>query len=431
MTRQVILNANVLDFGQTTSARAFSGLPAARLVDVDYYVEQARTAERGTLDALFLADRPAIDGDPRSRAGGAGTGRALEPTAILTAIAEATENLGLIATMSTTYNDPVELADRLLALDHVSGGRAAWNAVTTYSAQAADNFGQAEAPDRTTRYRRADEFVDVVLGLWRGAAHGSHLDHDGEFFTVSGGLPLPGSAQAHPLLVQAGGSPQGRELAGRAADGVFTAELTLDAGIEHYELVKNTAVRYGRSRSDVAILPGLITVVGSTHAEAEDRLARTRELLPRDHETKRLSGMLGYDLSGLALDDPFPSDALADLADPQAFAASLAFRESLVRALAKRPYTFREVLDEFGNGGHRRIVGSPEEIADTIEEWFTAGAADGFNLMPDAFPSGLDDFVDHVVPELRRRGLFRYEYEEPTLRARWGVEPIQSEHRVA
>lgn len=418
MTRRLILNVNVLDFGQTISARDFSGLPAGRLVDVDYYVEQARTAERGTLDALFLADGPALQGDPRGRGG-----RALEPSLILTAVAEATSHLGVIGTLSTTYNDPVELAERLLALDHVSGGRTAWNAVTTYSPPAAANFGLPGQPDRATRYRRADEFVDVVQSLWRGAVAGTDLHHHGEFFTVDGRLPLGGSPQGHPLLLQSGGSPQGRELAGRAADGVFSAELELSAGLEHYELVKQAAIEHGRNPAEVAILPGLITVVGSTHAEAEERLARTRELLPRDHEIGRLSGMLGYDLRGAALDDPFPLDALAELADPQAFAASLGFRESLVRALGSRPYTLREVLDEFGNGGHRRIVGSPEEIADTIEEWFRAGAADGFNLMPDAFPSGLDDFVDHVVPVLRARNLFRYEYAESTLRDRWAGVP--------
>ncbi|MYU11098.1 NtaA/DmoA family FMN-dependent monooxygenase [Streptomyces sp. SID8361] len=425
MTRRLILNVNVLDFGQTISARDFSGLPAARVADVDYYVEQAKAAERGTLDALFLADGPALQGDPRGRGG-----RALEPSLILTAIAEATDHLGVIGTLSTTYNDPVELADRLLALDHVSGGRAAWNAVTTYSPPAADNFGLPGRPDRATRYRRADEFVDVVLGLWQAAVDGVDPHHDGEFFHIHGRLPLGASPQGHPLLLQAGGSPQGRELAGRAANGVFTAELTLDAGIEHYELVKKAAVRHGRSRGDLAVLPGLITVVGSTHAEAEERLTRTRELLPRDHETVRLSGMLGYDLRGVGLDDPFPQDALGELADPQAFTASLGFRESLVRALSKRPYTFREVLDEFGNGGHRRVVGSPEEIADTIQEWFEAGAADGFNLMPDAFPSGLDDFVDQVVPVLRKRGLFRHEYEEKTLRGRWGFGEPKAAHQA-
>jgi FMN-dependent oxidoreductase (nitrilotriacetate monooxygenase family) len=419
MTRHVILNVNVLDFGQAVSAREFSGLPPARVTEAEYYVEQARIAERGTLDAFFLADGPALQGDPRGRGG-----RALEPSLILTAVAGATSHLGVIGTLSTTYNDPVELADRILALDHVSGGRAAWNAVTTYSAAAAANFGRSGQPDRGTRYRRAGEFVDVVLCLWQAAVSGSGLHHDGEFFSVDGRLPLGASPQGHPLVVQAGGSPQGRALAGRTANGVFTAELTLDAGLEHYELVKQEAVSSGRSRAEVAILPGLITVLGSTHAEAQERLARIRELLPRDHETIRLSGILGYDLRGVGLDDPFPDDALGELADPQAFGASLGFRESLVQGLRKRPYTFREALDEFGSGGHRRIVGSPEEVAGTIEEWFRAGAADGFNLMPDVFPSGLEDFVDHVVPLLRKRGLFRREYAETTLRERWGLAPI-------
>jgi FMN-dependent oxidoreductase (nitrilotriacetate monooxygenase family) len=419
MSRTVILNVNVLDFGQSGSAREFSGLPAARVTEAEYYAEQARIAERGTLDALFLADGPALQGDPRGQGA-----RALEPSLILTAVAEATTHLGIIGTLSTTYNDPVELADRLLTLDQISGGRAAWNAVTTYNQAAAANFGLPGQIDRETRYRRADEFVDVVLGLWRAAAAGSELRHDGEFFSVNGRLPLGGSRQGHPLLVQAGGSPQGRALAGRTANGVFTAELTLDAGVEHYELVKREAVRHGRDRSEVAILPGLITVIGSTHAEAEERLARSRALLPRDHETGRLSARLGYDLRGVGLDDPLPPAALRELDAPQAFGASLGFRESLVRALRMRPYTLREALDAFGSGGHRRIVGSPEEVADTIEHWFRTGAADGFNLMPDVFPSGLEDFVDHVVPLLRERGLFRREYAETTLRERWGLVPV-------
>ncbi|HVT70056.1 MAG TPA: NtaA/DmoA family FMN-dependent monooxygenase [Trebonia sp.] len=419
MSRTVILNVNVLDFGQSGSARLFSGLPAARVTEAEHYAEQARIAERGTLDALFLADGPALAGDPRG--GGA---RALEPSLILTAVAEATTHLGVIGTLSTTYNDPVELAERLLTLDHVSGGRAAWNAVTTYNQAAAANFGLPGQVDRGTRYRRADEFVDVVLRLWRSAADNSELRHDGEFFSVHGRLPLGASPQGHPLLVQAGGSPQGRALAGRTANGVFTAELTLDAGLEHYEQVKREAERYGRDRSQVAILPGLITVIGSTHAEAEARLARSRELLPRDYETGRLGARLGYDLSGLGLDDPVPAEAVRELENPQAFGGSLGFRESLVRALRERPYTLREALDAFGSGGHRRIVGSPEEVADTIEHWFRAGAADGFNLMPDVFPSGLEDFVDQVVPLLRARGLFRREYGETTLRERWGPAPV-------
>ncbi len=416
MTQHVILNVNVLDFGQAVSARDFSGLPPSTVTDVDHYVDIARTAERGTLDAFFLADTPSHPHDPRFR----GT-RALEPTVILAAVAEATTHLGLIGTLSTTYNDPVELAERFLALDHLSGGRAAWNAVTSFSPSAAESFGLTNHPDRQTRYRRADEFVDTVVALWQAAAEGGTVSRRGEFFTVDGRLPHGGSPQSHPLIVQAGGSPQGRTLAGRTADGVFSAELTLRAGIEHLDLVKDAAVAHGRDRSSVAILPGLVTVIGSTHDEAARRLDRLRSLLPGDHERQRLSETLGFDLSGHALDDPLPAEAYGDLADVQGFTFSLGFRESLVRALRQRPFTLREALAEFGSGGHRRIVGTPEDVADTIEEWFRAGAADGFNVMPDVLPDGLDAFVDHVVPILRQRGLFRHEYDEVTLRDRWSI----------
>ncbi|MCX4092069.1 NtaA/DmoA family FMN-dependent monooxygenase [Nocardia sp. alder85J] len=423
----VILNINVLDLGISPVAWQLSGLPKTAVTTGDYFAEIGRIAERGTLDAFFLADNPAIREDPLVRPGG----RALEPTAILATVAAATSRIGLIGTLSTTFNDPVELAARFLSLDQLSGGRAAWNAVTTYNPAAGGNFGLAANPDRASRYRRADEFVDVVLALWRAAIDGREIGHHGEFFDVRGRLPLDGSTQGHPLIVQAGGSPQGRDLAGRTANAVFTAEWTLPAGLEHYEQVKQVAVRHGRPRGDVAILPGLITVIGSTEAEAAERYRTARELQGIEQELGILGTQLARDLRGYPVDEPFPQEVLADLDDPNAFTASLGFRESLVRAirdrLADRPgYTLRDTVLEFGAGGHRRIIGTPEQVADTIEEWFRAGAADGFNLMPDAFPSGLEIFVDEVVPILRRRGLFRHEYAETTLRERYGVGPAQA-----
>ncbi len=417
-SRQLILNVNVLDFGHAGEACKFSRLPPTLVTSADYYAQMGRIAERGMLDGFFLADSPSLARDPRGRGS-----RALEPSVILTAVAEATTYLGVIGTLSTTYNDPVELAERILTLDHVSGGRAAWNAVTTYSPAVSPNFGLTANPERTARYRRANEFVDVVIGLWESAVTGVELHHHGEFFDVDGHLLLGASPQGHPLIVQAGGSPQGRDLAGRTANGVFTAEITLEAATEHYELVKSVAVAHGRRREDVAILPGLVTILGSTHAEARAREARLRELAPDDYELSSLSSRIGYDFSKLDLDDKIPSEAIGDLPDPQTFKASLGFRESAVRALRTRSYTVREALAEFGNSTHKRFVGTPEEAADFMESWFRAGAADGFNLMPDAFPSGLDDFVDQVVPILRARGLFRHEYAETTLRQRWGVTP--------
>ena len=421
--RELILNVNVLNVGIHTGSWQRSSEAATAFADPGYYVRMARIAERGRLDALFLADGPALREHPALR-----PSQALEPSVILASVAAETEHLGLIGTLSSTFNDPVELAHRLLALDDLSGGRLAWNIVTTYSLPAGGNFGLADYPDRPTRYRRAAEFVDVVRALWRDAADpsGRGIDHHGEFFTVVGSLPQGPSPQGYPLLVQAGGSPQGRELAGRVADAVFSAELDLGAGIDHYRYVKDVAVAHGRRRGDVKILPGLITTIGSDRAEAERRYDEQNALLPVGHDLERLSQVLGEDLSAHPLDEPVPARLLGEVADPAKFGASLGFRESVVRLIESRNLTLREAVREFSGAGHRVIVGSPADVADTIERWFLAGAADGFNLMPDVFPDGLEIFVDEVVPLLQRRGVFRTEYTESTLRERFTghVSPI-------
>lgn len=413
---QLILNVNVLNTGIHTGSWQRTSEPPTAFADPGYYVRMARIAERGTLDALFLADGPALRDHPALR-----PSQALEPSVILAAVAAETEYLGIIGTLSSTFNDPVELAHRLLALDELSGGRFAWNVVTTYSLPAGANFGVADYPDRHTRYRRAAEFVDVVRALWRDAADLGRrgISHQGEFFTVVGSLPQGPSAQGYPLLVQAGGSPQGRDLAGRVADAVFSAELDVDAGIDHYRYVKDVAVAHGRRRHDVKILPGLITTIGSTRAEADRRFEEQNALLPPGQDLERLSQVLGEDLSDHDLDAPVPGHLLGEVSDPAAFAASLGFRESVVRLIESRSLTLREAVREFSGAGHRVVVGTPVEVADTIEAWFRAGAADGFNLMPDVFPDGLEVFVDEVVPILRARGLFRREYTESTLRERF------------
>lgn len=425
--RHVILNVNVLNVGIHTGSWRLTSEPPTSFADPGYYERMGRIAERGKLDALFLADGPALREHPALR-----PSQALEPSVILASVASATERLGLIGTLSSTFNDPVELAHRLLSLDRLSGGRLGWNVVTTYSVPAGGNFGLADYPDRPTRYRRAAEFVDVVQALWRDAADtgGRGIDHQGEFFTVVGALPQDQSPQGYPLLVQAGGSPQGRELAGRAADAVFSAELDLDAGIEHYRHVKDVAVAHGRRRDDVKILPGLITTIGNSPAEAQQRYERQNALLPAGHDLDRLSQTMGEDLSGLPLDEPLPARLLGEVSDPATFGASLGFRESVVRLARNRRLTLRQTLVEFSGSGHRVIVGTPVEVADTIEGWFRAGAADGFNLMPDVFPDGLEIFVDEVVPLLQARGLFRTDYAESTLRERFTGHRLPA-HRVS
>lgn len=419
--RHVILNVNVLDVGITHDAWRHNSLDKLAFVDTEYFRRIGRIAERGTLDAFFLADGPGIREDPRFK-----PSRSLEPTIILAAVASATEKLGLIGTLSTTFNDPWELAHRVASLDYVSGGRVGWNVVTTDSAEVAGNFGLSELPDRDTRYRRAGEFVDVVTDLWRSGYSGRSVLHRGEFFDIHGSLGVPPSAQGYPILVQAGGSPAGRELAGRTANAVFSAELTLAAGIDHYNEVKSVAVREGRNPDHVRILPGLITVIGSTEAEAHSRYEESTAAAPDDFPLARLAGTLGIDPTAIDLDAPLPQHVLETPPDPAHFTASLGFRESVVRLAEEGHYTARELIGRLAGGaGHRRIVGTPEQVADTIEQWFRAGAADGFNLMPDRFPDGLEAFADHVVPLLRRRGLFRHEYEDRTLRGRLGI-PIDA-----
>ena len=413
----VILNVNVLDVGITHDAWRSADLHPLAFVDTEYFAEVGRIAERGTLDAFFLADGPGLREDPRHK-----PGRALEPTTILGAVAAATDNIGLIGTLSTTFNDPWELAYRIASLDYVSGGRAAWNVVTTYAEDIAGNFGLTELPDRNTRYRRAAEFVDAVNDLWASARTGTATRFDGEFFTIAGQLPVPPSAQGQPLLVQAGGSPAGRELAGRQAHAVFSAELSLQAGIAHSQHVKSVATRSGRNPEHVRILPGLITVIGSTEAQARARDEESASQTPSGHAAARFSATLGIDLNSIDLDAPLPKSVIDGPVDPSLFTGSLGFRESVIRLAADEQLTVRRLLGRLGGGfGHRKIVGSPEQVADTIGHWWNSGAADGFNLMPDRFPDGLEIFVDEVVPILRRRGLFRHEYEAPTLRGRFGI----------
>lgn len=412
--QSLILNVNVLDVGSAT--RAWTQDPKAPwgFIDPEHYVQAARIAERGTLDALFLADVPALREDPSLQ-----PARGLEPTTVLAAAAAATERIGLIGTLSTSFNDPVELAVRLLSLDHASGGRAAWNVVTTYSPAAAANFGLGQLPDRERRYRRAHEFVDVVLGLWESACTGKPFTHRGELFTVDTTLRVPPSAQGYPALVQAGGSPEGCDLAGRTAHAVFSAELTLTKAVEHYRYLKQIAQAAGREPRSIKILPGLTTTIGSTEREAISRYAALT-LDGEDAATaRRLESALGVDLRELDLDRPLPTAILKAESDLQSFAGSVGFRESVVGLARERTnLTVRGLLREMHGGGHRAVIGTPEQVADTIEEWFRCGAADGFNIRPDAVPSGLTTFVEEVVPILRRRGLFRHEYAESTYRER-------------
>ncbi|GGO22753.1 nitrilotriacetate monooxygenase component A [Microbispora rosea subsp. aerata] len=412
-TGHVILGVNVLVLGYLPAAWQSRRLHQDSFVDADYWKRIGRVAERATLDAVFLADAPAL-GNPSYDAN---AGR-LEPTVNWSHVAAATERIGLIATASTTLNDPFDLAQRLLSFDYLSGGRAGWNIVTTREGAAARNFGLPEVPARDDRYDRAAEFVDLVLALWESARTGEEVRHHGEFFDLEGRLRVPPSKQGHPVLLQAGGSPKGRVLAGRRAEGVFAAELTKEGAIKHYREVKRHAIEAGRSPDSVKILPGLLLSLGSTEEEARRRSDELHDLGPASYSVQWLSQAIGYDVSTLDLDEKFPEEVLAAIVDPASSGGSIGFRQSIYEQIRKTDPTVREYLRQtrYTGSGHSGFVGTPEQLVDHIEDWYRSGAVDGFNLQPDLLADGLEVIADEVVPLLRKRGLFRHEYTTDTLR---------------
>ncbi|SNS66472.1 LLM class flavin-dependent oxidoreductase [Rhodococcoides kyotonense] len=444
MPREVHLNVNILNSGVFGGAWRYPGTDPFASFDIAHYVSIARKAEAAKLDAVFLADGPVLGEDVRHR-----PFNSLEPTVVLAAIAAATTHVGLIGTLSSSYNDPYDVARRLATLDVLSKGRSGFNVVTTAGAAAARNFGLDGEPDHGDRYRCAAEFVDVVRTLWNswepdalvGDKATQHFvdttkihdaDFVGEHFSVAGALNVPRSPQGEPVLVQAGASKDGRALAAQVGEVIFTASQTIEEAREYYQDVKRRAAALGRDPSQVVILPGLSTVVGSTEKEARERRDLLDELLPPGYALRRLAGQLGVPVEALALDEQLPWDLLKD---PDEAGGSQTFYR-IALGLARREHlTVRQLLRRFGGGaGHRIVTGTPEQIADSIVEWVDAGVADGFNVMPDVLPSGFDDFADHVVPELQRRGRFRTEYTGSMLRENLGLRTpsfVRDSQRVA
>ncbi|MGA1835500.1 NtaA/DmoA family FMN-dependent monooxygenase [Herbiconiux sp. 11R-BC] len=410
--RHLLLAVNLQGFGQRPAAWQVQDVAATELLDDRFYGRLGAVAERGHLDAVFFADHPSFS-DPNPRPLGLA-----EPFVAAAAIAGATDRLGVVVSASTTYNDPVELADRVLGLDLVSGGRAGWNVVTTYDPAVSGNFGLSENPDRSARYRRAGEFVDLVDAHWRSALTGEPYRHAGEFFAAEGASDAPASPQGRPFVFQAGGSPQGRDLAARVADGVFSVELTASGALRHAEEVRQAAGRFGRAAHDVAILPGLSLVLGSTEHEARRLYDDLEARVPEPSGLGALSGVLGADARLLDLDAPIPAELLQPLSATTSHTSSLGYRETFLDWVAGRNTTVREVLRDFGGYGSRIVIGTPQQVADDIEQWFDGGLADGFNLMLDRFPAGLELFVDEVVPLLQAKGIARTHPGERTLRGR-------------
>ncbi|MFC0038286.1 LLM class flavin-dependent oxidoreductase [Actinomadura rayongensis] len=422
------LNAFLMPAGHHDAAWRHPSSGADRATDIAYYQELTRTAERGFLDSVFFADGVAIRPAPAANVAGG-----LEPLTLLAALAVVTERVGLIATASTTFYEPYTLARAFASLDHISGGRAGWNIVTSGTEAEARNFNRDTHLDHAVRYRRAAEFVDVATALWESwepdaivfdRAAGVYADpakihdvgHTGEHFRVRGPLNVPRSPQGRPLLVQAGSSEDGRAFAARHAEAIFTAQQTLADGQAFYRDVKARAARHGR---DPKILPGICPVLGSTEEEAQRLADSLTELQVLDYGLEQLSGMLNVDLSGYPLDGPLP-----DVLPSEDQINGNKSRFTLVARLARsEKLTIREIIARLGGGrGHRVFAGTPEQVADELEEWHRGGAADGFNIMPPVLPTGLEDFVDHVVPLLQKRGLFRHEYESTTLRGHYGLD---------
>jgi len=432
MRRQLHLNLFIHGRGHHEASWRHPASSPLPLTDIRYYQDLAQRAEAALFDSVFLADQLALGGDvaraPRTW---------LEPITVLAAMAVATSRVGLIATASTTYTEPFNLARQFASIDHISSGRAAWNIVTSWLAAAAENYGGAGQVSHADRYARGEEFMAVVKALWDSWAADAVVDnratgvyargdriraieHRGDFYTVAGPLNLPRCPQGRPVLVQAGSSTTGRRFAARHADAVFTAHMAKATAQEFYADLKSLAAAEGRLPEQMLILPGLSPMIAATEAEAA-RLAREiNELTDPEVGRKRLSGRFGgYDFSDLPLDRPlYP----ADFPDPASVEAARSRTEVIVNLIKRDQPTLRQLLGYLaGARGHFVTAGTPEQIAALIEDWFNDGAADGFNVMPPVLPVQLDAFGAEVIPILQRRGLFRTEYTGTMLREHYGL----------
>jgi len=411
----------------------YPGAGAGKLHDFAFYRDLAETAEAAKFDALFVGDAQGYQQVAgRDAFSATDTAGKLEPMTLLAALAATTRRIGLIGTVSTTYNEPYAIARRLASIDHISRGRAGWNVVTSTSLNEAQNFGLDATLDHDVRYERAEECVDVVRALWDSWADDAFLadqnsgrycdpervrslEHAGRFFKVKGPLNMARPPQGHPVLVQAGASGPGQRLAARIADVAFTAQPTLASAQTFYTDIKAQARSFGRTASEIFVAPSMQLLVRSTEAEAVAAERELLELVPSDLAISRLQLLLGgFDLTGLDLDGPLPPVPLASgNRSVQQMIVTMAADEGLsIRALARRVSISRSSWS---------MAGTPEQIADMLQHWFENGAADGFALTPPYLPGGLVDFAEQVVPILQKRGLFRKEYEGETLRENLGL----------
>ncbi|MEH2360059.1 LLM class flavin-dependent oxidoreductase [Nostoc sp.] len=386
--------------------------------------------EQGKFDAFFMADHLAVLNMPINALKRSHTVTSFEPFTLLSALAAVTEHIGLVATASTTYDQPYHIARRFASLDHISGGRAGWNIVTTANPDAALNFGLEEEVEHDERYMRAREFYDVVTGLWdsfaddafiRDVESGIYFDpakihvlgHKGKHLSVRGPLNIARPVQGWPVIVQAGASEAGRQLAAETAEVVFAPAGNLEAGKTLFADIKRRARAIGRDPDSIKILPGVLVIVGETVAEARAKRLQLDSLVDYDSAIASLNSALGYDVSRFDPDSPLPEIPHTN--------AGQSSRERVIALAQRENLTIRQLAQRIGSYGGLAFVGTPQTIADDMEQWLTEEGSDGFNVMFPFVPEGLNDFVDKVVPELQRRGIFRHDYEGKTLRENLGL----------
>ncbi|WP_158929601.1 LLM class flavin-dependent oxidoreductase [Acidisphaera sp. S103] len=426
--RQMHMGVFVLGTGNHTAGWRYEGAAASH-IDLPVIQQIAAIAERGKFDLLFISDAMAMDptDHPSFMC-------RFEPTSLISVLSALTTHIGLGATVSTSFTEPFNVARLFSSIDHLSGGRAAWNVVTSSNPKAALNFNREEHLEHELRYQRANEFVDVVRGLWDCWDDGAivadkatgrfideskvrTLDHKGQFFQVRGPVNIARSPQGHPVIIQAGGSPSGLALAARTADVVFSVVQDLDSAKRAYADLKGRMAQYGRSPNELAVLPGVMPIIGATEDEAREKLSTLQAWLTPTNAATLVASRIGYDVSGHPLDGPVPP--------PPPFQGSRTFSTVLYETARRENMTLRDLYNLTAAArGHWVLCGTPESIADSLEEWFTGMAADGFNILPPYFPGAFTDFVDLVVPILQRRGLYRLDYQGQTLRDHLGLDRV-------
>ncbi|WP_338665827.1 LLM class flavin-dependent oxidoreductase [Pararoseomonas sp. SCSIO 73927] len=429
--RRLRLGAFMRPVSIHTAAWRYPGAFPDANFNLRHLVRFAKALEAARFDAFFMADHQAVLNMPIQALKRSATVTSFDPMTLLPALAMVTEHLGLIATASTTYNEPWHIARKFASLDHISNGRAGWNVVTSGNPTEAQNFGREEHVEHAARYRRAHEFIDVVEGLWdswaddafiRDVEAGTYFDpekmhvlgHKGEHFSVRGPLNVARPVQGWPVIVQAGASDDGRQLAAETAEVIFAAGGPIEEARAFYSDVKARTAKAGRNPDHLLVLPGCFVVVGESEAEAREKRALLDSRVHYDSAIASLSVALGTDASRFDPDGPLPEDI------PETN-ASKSGRERAIGIARRENLTVRQLAGRLGGYAGAAMVGTPAGIADQMQEWLETGACDGFNLMFPYLPEGLDDFCQKVVPELQRRGLHRTEYEGRTLRENLGL----------